>query len=281
MKNLNFSILKYLIISLLAIQTVGLVSCEDLSLNAPKGLIIILKADDLGETTENWNQFIKIVTDSDICAGIGIISKNVKSGNSLNEIRRVSTIKQVNNFPVIEFWNHGYDHLDQGQNTEFRGTDYNYQLEHFQKTQKFFSDSLHIICHSFGAPHNRTSLETNKVLENFSEINVWQYYRKIETNYQKPWKDPDNVVIKNSDKNLILNIDYLFFPNFKLDKIVTNYDIDKKKPYIIIQLHPLGWDSESFENFKAMIHFYKENNRAVFMTPYQYYKFLHNEYISN
>ena len=93
------------------------------------------------ETTPNWNKFIQVVIDKEICASIGIISKPLSSKNSISEIRRISKIKQKNNFPVIEFWNHGYDHSKNGNKTEFYGTDFNYQLSHIQKSQDFFIDS--------------------------------------------------------------------------------------------------------------------------------------------
>ncbi|MFZ4725857.1 MAG: hypothetical protein ACOYMD_10465, partial [Paludibacter sp.] len=83
-------------------------SCnDDVSLNAPNGLIVIVKADDLGETNPNWNKFMKMVIDNDICVSIGIITKNVTTNESVEEIKRISNILQPNKFPVIEFWNHG------------------------------------------------------------------------------------------------------------------------------------------------------------------------------
>jgi len=280
MKKQKFAKSKQLLIFLFTAISVCFISCMDSSLAEPKSLIVILKADDLGETYDNWNEFIKIVNDSGACAGIGIISKNVKTQTSLNEIRRVSALRQSNFFPVIEFWNHGWDHEDIANGTEFKGTDFKYQFEHLKKAQDFFKDSLHIICHSFGAPHNRTSPITLKVLEKFKEIHVWQLFRKIENETNKPWIDPDISAFKPSNNRLMLNIDYLYLYDFKIDRIIPNYKNDLKKPYIIIQLHPMNWDTQSFENFKEMIHFYKEKRRGVFMTPYQYYKYLKKDYIS-
>ena len=108
--------IKYLFFLILI--TCIFISCiDDVSQHQPKALIVILKADDFGDTTANWNRFIKKIIDDSICASIGVISKNVHE-NSIPEIQRISTLHQVNGSPVIEFWNHGYDHLNLKSNDE-------------------------------------------------------------------------------------------------------------------------------------------------------------------
>ncbi len=255
-----------------------IISCrENVSLNSPDGMIIILKADDMGDTTANWNRFVKILIDDSINAGIGIISKNVHM-SSVPEIQRVSDMKQKNGFPVVEFWNHGYDHVDlkeHDQVTEFYNTNYAYQHAHFELAQRFFSDTLHFTSHSFGAPHNRTTLLTETVVESFKEINIWQHYTKIEKYKHTGWKDPKFKVIGELDKHIILSIDYLSLKYLDIETMIKNYELDCKKPYLLIQIHPAGWDDEIFDKFKSLIQFYKQNHRAIFMTPYQYYQYLH------
>ena len=228
------------------------------------------------ETTPNWNKFIQVVIDKEICASIGIISKPLSSKNSISEIRRISKIKQKNNFPVIEFWNHGYDHSKNGNKTEFYGTDFNYQLSHIQKSQDFFIDSLQFVSHSFGAPFNKTNSVTEAALKKHPDINVWMRYQKNEKqNSNHYWKDPKRNVINSSDRNLILHVDYLSLKDFYMDRLQKNFNKDKNKPYILIQIHPQHWDNKSFDNFIKLISFYKDQKRGVFMTPYQYYKSLH------
>ena len=266
-----------LFLLIIIILSVFFVSCrEDVSLNSPNGLVVILKADDLGDTTQNWNRFIKILIDDSINAGIGIISRNV-GVSSVSEIRRITTIKQKNGFPVVEFWNHGYDHKDLKPNveqTEFYNTNFNYQHSHISLAQHFFSDTLHLISHSFGAPHNRTQLLTEDVIDKFPEINIWQHYGKTEKYNHTGWKDPKYKVIQEIDKHIVLSVDYLSLKSFKVNDMMRNYNNDSKKPYIVIQIHPAAWNDEMFNDFESLVHFYKESNRATFMTPYQYYNFL-------
>ena len=272
---------KYLIIFfLIFLLSATIVSCrEDVSLNSPDGLVVILKADDLGVIDANWYKFIQKLIDDSICAGIGVISKNV-SNASAAEIQRITNIKQKNGYPAVEFWNHGYDHKDlkpHDEQTEFFNTNLNYQHSHINLAQHFFTDSLHITSHTFGAPHNRTQLITENVIEQFPEINVWQHYGRTEKYDHSGWKDPKYRVIHDTDQRIILSIDYLSLRSFNIDDMVKNYDEDRKKPYIIIQIHPAAWNDEIFQKFESIVQFYKQSHRATFMTPYQYYQYLHKK----
>ena len=278
MSQKEFFKVKYIFFSL--IITCIFISCVDnVSLHQTKTLIVILKADDLGDTTANWNRFIKRLIDDSICAGIGVISKNVHE-SSISEIQRISTINQVDGFPVVEFWNHGYDHLSLKMNdeeTEFLNTNYDYQYKHFQLAQHFFSDSLHITSHAFGTPHNRSDRKTDSVISNFPEINVWQQYSKLEHYDRKVWKNPKYKNINNTDQHIILSIDYLSLKSLNTSSFEKNFMNDTKKPYILIQIHPAIWNDEMFENFENIVRFYKKSQKVRFMTPNQYYKYLHNQ----
>jgi peptidoglycan/xylan/chitin deacetylase (PgdA/CDA1 family) len=276
MSQINISRNNIFLISFVLFLLILMSSCnEDVSLNAPNGLIVIVKADDLGETNPNWNKFMKMVIDNEICASIGIITKNVTTNESIEEIKRISNILQPNQFPIIEFWNHGYDHSRNGKVHEFQGTDILLQDNHIQLAQNFFSQSLNLTSKTFSAPFNKTSIETANALGHFPEIKVWMCYEKIENQYQKEWKDPNKKLITIADQRIMLNVDYLYVKSFPVEKIIDNYKYDKKKPYILIQIHPGGWDDSGFEKFKKLIDFFKTGNRAIFMTPFQYYQYLH------
>ena len=263
------------------IITLIFISCgsDAVYLHQTKGLIVILKADDLGDTTANWNRFIKRLVDDSICAGIGIISKNVHD-SSIPEIQRISTINQVDGSPVVEFWNHGYDHLNLKKNdkeTEFFNTSYDYQYTHFQLAQHFFADSLHIICHAFGSPHNRCDSKTDSVISHFPEINVWQQYTRLERYDRKVWKDPKHEIITNTDQHIVLSIDYLSLKSLNASGFEKNFRNDNEKPYILIQIHPAICTDAMFTNFENLVQFYKKRPNTRFMTPYQYFNYLHNQ----
>lgn len=279
MRNQQIILSKYIRISLILIIVTFSISCrENVLSNSANGLVVILKADDLGDTTRNWNRFIKILNDDSICAGIGVITKNVHK-STVSEIQKISNINQSNGFPVVEFWNHGYDHINLKEKdavTEFYNTDFKYQQKHFSIAQHFFSDTLHLTSHSFGAPHNRTTYLTETVIQSFPEINVWQHYSKIENYKLTGWKDPKFTIIHETDKHIILSIDYLSLMKINLEDFFNNYAKDNMKPYLLIQIHPANWDEATFEKFETLVAFYKLKH-ATFMTPYQYYQFLHKK----
>lgn len=273
------SVKKNILIIILCFILVTIISCSDnVSLNSPDGLIVILKADDLGDTTANWNRFMRMVDDNKICASIGVIPAKISNEGSKAEIRKISFLKQVNNFAVIEFWNHGYNHSKNKLVTEFSGTDELSQINHIQLSQTFLYEVSQKTCHTFGAPFNHTSGVTSSALSNFPEINVWFSYQKNEKHFLNEWKDPDLKVINSIDQHLILNVDYLFLHGLPIGEAISNYDNDKKKPYIVIQFHPAKWSNLEFYKFEKLVHFYKENKRATFMTPYQYFRYLHKVY---
>jgi len=272
-KNIYLLLLSYFLISMS--------SCKDnISANSPNGLVVILKADDLGDTTANWNRFMKIVNDNNICASIGVIPARVNKESSKAEIRRISRIKQINNFPVIEFWNHGHTHLKTKGITEFSGGDMLDQANHIQLTQHFLYQTLQYSCHTFGAPFNRSSGVTSTALVNSPEINVWFSYQENEKHFSPEWVDPDKKVINNYDQHIILNVNYLFLHEFPIGQVIDNYKNDKDKPYIVIQVHPEFWNDSKFMKFEQLIHFYKDKQLATFMTPYQYFQSLHKVYTS-
>ena len=273
------SIHKYLNVFLFIIfSSSTFFACNDnISLDSPKGLIVIIKADDLGEISPNWNRFMKILINDSICAGVGIISNNVKTKSSIEEIKRLSLIKQYNQFPVIEFWNHGFDHSKVKDKTEFNGTNFDFQMSHIQMAQSYFYHTLQLTNHCFSAPFNRTDQVTDEVLKNFPEINIWLYYTRLETQTKLEWKNPKNEIIGFNDNHIILSIDYLYFRGFPVDEILNNFNQDNEKPYIVIQIHPAIWKNEDFVDFEKLIHFYKQNHLATFMTPYQYFQFLHKK----
>jgi len=240
-------------------------------------LIVILKADDLGEMTPNWGRFMHIVFKDSICASVGIITDRVKTDSSIVEIQKISDFKRINNFPIIEFWNHGFNHFKEKNKTEFNGSTYEYQVSHLQIAQDFFKNKLQIQCHSFGAPYNRTDKNTFKALNACPEICTWFCLNHLEKEEKQGWKNPNNDKISSDDNRIVLDVDYYYYKVFPIDKMINNYSKDKKKPYIVIQIHPLMWKNENFIDFEKLIDFYKQH-KATFMTPYQYYQFLHKNY---
>jgi len=266
---------KHILFIIIFLNVLFIQSCrDDISLNAPNGLIVILKADDYGEASENWNRFIKMIIDDSINANIGVIPRNVKTSSSISDIRRISNLKNSKNSPIIEFWAHGYDHSYTGKIPEFQTNNLDYQIDHIKKAQSFFSDTLNISNNTFSTPFNSSSINTYFALKKFPEINIWMCYQENENQFHTEWKDPNLHVIKKSDKNILLNITYTSLGKFTPSNIMNNFEIDKKRAYIIIQIHPAFWNDEIFVDFEKLIYFYK-TKKAIFMTPNQYLNYLH------
>ena len=249
-------------------------SCTDnYPTNSPLGMIVILKADDLGDTTANWNRFISIVETKRISAGIGVIAQKITSQSAISEIKRITKIKQANQFPVIEFWNHGLDHIKRKGKGEFVESR-SLQTERLIKSQKIIKKNSLLTSRSFGAPFNITTSTTADALESTPEINVWQCYQIHEKQDNPTWKDPKKSQISANDKHILLDVDYASVNNFDENKMIENFEKDKKKPYLLIQIHPNVWHEKHFQRFERLIDFYKNKN-ITFMTPYQYYEYLH------
>lgn len=262
---------------LIILLTSSFVYCKEETTTYDPGLIVILKADDLGDMTPNWERFMHIIFKDSICGSIGIIADKVKNESTLEEIRKISEYKQGNNFPVIEFWNHGFSHIKNNNGTEFDGSTSEFQTNHLQMAQEFMNEKLRIQCHTFGAPYNRTDKNTLKALHNCPEICVWFCLNKLEKEEKKGWKNPDDHNSGSDDNKILLDIDYYFYKIFPVDKMLNNYQKDQLKPYIVIQVHPLMWKDKNFEDFEKLIKFYK-NRKTTFMTPYQYYQYLNEIY---
>lgn len=238
-------------------------------------MIVIIKADDLGNITPNWERFIQTVKDNNICASIGIISSQVSQHESVLRIKEISQYKLYDSEKVIEFWNHGFDHYGTEFETEFWGTTLDYQIDHIRKSQQFFKDSLGIQCKTFSTPFNRTSVETYDALQLFSEINVIMYHRKSEKCNDFRWQDAREKKEKVRADKVRLRVEFQSVYDVPLQNIKKYIYKTPKSGYVIVQIHPNSWDESDFSTFQEMITFFKKM-RVKFMTPQQYYQYLHN-----
>jgi len=217
-----------------------------------------------------------IIFKDSICGSIGIIADRIKTDSTMEEIHKISEYKRENNFPVIEFWNHGYNHFKNKNSTEFDGSTTEYQANHLRMTRDFMEEKLKIQCYTFGAPYNRTDKNTVKALHSCPEICIWFCLKTLEKDEKQGWKNPDDH--SSSDVNkILLDVDYYFYKIFPIEKMISNYSKDQLKPYIVIQVHPLMWKDKNFDDFETLIKFYK-SKKSTFMTPYQYHQFLNEIY---
>jgi len=265
--------MKYFRYLLLFLTVLILFSCESGIYKSDPSLIVILKADDLGNFTPNWERFAQVVQSNDINASIGIIASKVTDHFSVLKIKELATATSSKGVPIFEFWNHGYDHAGNDVTTEFSGTSVDYQIEHIRKAQQFFLDSLNIQCKTFSSPFNKTTKVTYEALKNFPEINVVMTYRKSELTDTGDWLDVSKNNLKISNQKIRLHIQFeslMQVPFYKIKKDAKEISGNR---YVVIQFHPNNWNDNDFLTFQKMIDLFKKKN-AQFMTPQQYYNYL-------
>lgn len=262
----------YILIILAAVLTT---SCkDDVIINNDK-LVVIIKADDYSDYSPNWQHFFSMLKENDISAGAGVITALTESNyQSIVKIRELSQLKRTDGKPLIEFWNHGYDHAGiDGKSHEFCNTNIYIQELHFKLSQKFFSDSLRFISRTFSAPFNRTNSITIHALASYPEIHtIMRYHSHEKYSIKRPWVDPNKKKVKAGDK-VCLNITFQKVYNLPLNDVINYFNTDKKESYLVIQIHPLTWKEDDFTDFQKMIDFLKAKN-VIFMTPEEYYEYL-------
>ena len=246
---------------------------DELSVN-PK-LTVIIKADDLIDYSPNWQQFVSILQKNDISAAVGVTSDLVASKQAtIVKIRELSSLTRKDKKPLIEFWNHGYDHSrEKDTKTEFNNSNFNQQSQHIRLAQQFFADSLRLTAKTFSAPFNNSTSTSLKAVTSFPEINVIMRSEKHEKySLTRPWADPNKKRIK-SDNKICLNIRFLKLYDVPLTDIENYFKVEINDSYLVIQIHPNPWEDEDFADFQRMIDFLKDK-KVTFMTPDEYYQFL-------
>lgn len=252
--------------SLMAILSLGIISC---SINrhtiaespAPQ---VILKLDDLwyedGLVHPGWLQVIDFLNRENIVGTIGVVCNSLEDGT--DDYYRWITDRSDEGH---EIWHHGYCHckpiVDSTEVREFRGTSYDYQLDHLSKAQSLAKDRLDITFRTFGAPYNSTDKHTARALDQIDDIKVWLYK---ETDY------PTSKYVM--ERVPAVNIEYpVHVPDY--DQLVAGYALHNDKDLLVIQGHPRSWvqDLSRFETFKQIVLFLKAEG-ARFTTPYEYYR---------
>lgn len=220
---------------------------------------IVFKADDLMYTpgrviSTGWDRYINYLKLKNIKGSVGIVCNSLEKADD----RYYSYIRDLNNSGVIEFWNHGYDHIVNRKNEygekycEFRNTDYAFQKSAFENAQRIVKEKAGFTMRSFGAPGNAIDENTLRVINGQDEVKVWMYgnpeskrcvlKRKIDFEY--PFGDPD------------------------LNKFMEVYD--ENEDYYVLQLHPNMWTYEEYVTFTQLTEFLISQD-VTFVNPYELY----------
>ena len=184
----------------------------------------------------------------------------VSSLNTEDE-RYAALLKYLLRTGMVEFWNHGYDHLLGAKDNsgklydEYRNSSLEFQIEQLKKSQALAKEKLGISFSAFGAPGNAIDSTTIKVLSEMDEIKIWFYG------------------LEGSDKLVLDRTSDMEYPAGKPDynSFIENYDSTKE--YFVFQIHPNQWDELQFDSFKKIVAYLKEKG-SEFILPIEYYNFL-------
>lgn len=223
---------------------------------------VVLKVDDLGlgppgTLSPAWRTFLDFIEEADVSAAIGLVARSIETNGPayVAEVRRLAASRHV------EIWNHGYDHVlgavDASGNVygEFRGTSYDHQLAHLQRSQQLALDSLGVVMRAFGAPGNATDSVTTRALRAVPELEVWFFGRH------------------GSDLLLLeRRVEAESWPGaVSYERFRETYDATL--PIITLQLHPASWDLASFNDFALIVEELQARG-AAFVLPRDYAAYL-------
>jgi hypothetical protein len=212
---------------------------------------IILKADDMmffdryeSGIAPNWIKFIEYISELDIKASIGLIGNSLDKGDS-NYLEYLKTIAADEHF---EIWNHGYTH----EYHEFLGTPYEYQKEHLLLAQNIAKDKLDVTLRAFGAPGDKSDINTAKALDEILEIKVWFYG------------------LDNSDKLNLKFYTHIEFPCHNPDYEEFLEEYKPERECLVLEIHPNSWYNwYKWRNFEKIID-YLISCDVTFTLPYYY-----------
>jgi len=221
-------------------------------------LKIILKLDDLASL--NGSNSFKLVTDylaeNKIKAGLGIIGNRVDN-KSKQALQSLIDLKDENANDIFEFWHHGYDHII----PEFKGRDYAYQKDHFERGNQSVLNVLGIQMNTFGAPENAIDDTTFQVVNENPDYHVFFF------NWLPNCTSTEHLVIVNQRADMENgpgNVNYEYFVQR------YNYTTQFWHDYLVLQGHPNVWQAEQLEEFKKIINFLKDKG-VEFVLPNDYY----------
>ncbi len=224
------------------------------SYGAPK---IILKLDDLSVSKGicPCRPTLDYLMQQQVKAGFGAIADRLDS-TALETLSPYLKATNAKGEKLFEIWNHGLDHVK----TEFKGTGYQFQKEHFALADQRIKSLLGIQMHSFGTPYNASDSVTNRVISEFPEYKGFMFSSVVPSSTKQLMYLDNRVNMENGTGN----------PNY--DFFAANYAKFKNKytDYMTLQVHPNNLTPEKMDQFKQIIQFLKKQG-CEFVLPEEYY----------
>lgn len=245
---------KTILCSLLALACLG---ASTASAQASPVKIAIIKADDIRGITTNWDRFFALSKSKGIKVSAGIICNSLV-GLDEDYVAWLNAYTASGN---VEFWNHGWDHLrwtnDQGVVvSEFKGTGYDHQKEHFEDAQNIMKDALGVSPVAFGSPYNATDADTVRVMEENADMRLLFTYSST----GPAGKTLARMALRGES-------DGTAKPNF--DKFKIEYLSKPDVSFTALQFHPNGFNDAAFDEYAKIIDFLIAEG-WIFVLPREY-----------
>ncbi len=219
--------------------------------------VIILKLDDFG-AVNTFNASSTEALDYLILknkkAAIGVIASRL--GADVSFYNKYISAKNTAGQNLFEIWNHGLTHDRGTSDSEFDGTSYAYQKQHFQDADSIVFKRLGVLMHTFGAPFNQNDATTATVIGENENYKVCMYVNPL----------PSSTFNLNNRVNIEFGTGVVNYNSF-----VTNYEANKASmKYMVLQGHPYMWNASHVAQFKQVIDYLIADNCEFFL-PYEYY----------
>jgi len=224
---------------------------------------VILKLDDLGSKNNmtTANPLLDALVARKVKAAIGVIASRLDSTAGVAYDKYLSATDKKGE-KLFEVWHHGYDHSNVNppdKNPEFKGTGYDFQLDHFKRGDQRVKQLLGVQMHTFGAPFNATDAVFNQVIGddvNYTAV----FFASVKPSGNKRVINLDNRVNMESATGFV-NFAYFLTEYEKYKTVYTDY--------IVMQGHPNQWDAAKLAEFNKILDFLIAQKHE-FVLPYAY-----------
>lgn len=242
--------------------------------SSPPDQYVILKADDWyaqkGTNAWNtqWKRYFDYLEEMGIKSSAGIIAGRLRDSGPAG----IAYTRALLDSGMVEYWNHGWDHsstaksyddasfeyetddTDAKGTYEFQGTPYEYQLEHLQWAQQEVYDYFGVWMPAFGAPFNKTDVNTVLAFCTTPHLDIWYYPHHQTPSYILRLPRLCEIEVPTGE------------PNFA--EFLLRYNPDTSP--LVLQLHPgnTAWATR-FAEFEQCIEFLLDQ-AAIFVTPTEY-----------
>ena len=225
--------------------------------------IAIIKLDDYGQSAQQacWDSIAKYAEDNNFKMCFGLMGYTLN-----NNPEQQKAAAAIANSPMIEMWCHAYN----WQNDRLTSQDPEVQAIEFSESNRVAKEAGFEM-HSFGPPSGAMNELTLQVLtERFPNYNLVMCGTNISKAYAEKYPS-----IFFMDKKITIE-SVATGTTDDVEDIKARWNAEKANgaPYLMLQAHPGGWDSNtaSRDRFYEFINWLKDQG-VVFMTPQEYLEY--------